>query len=131
MSNLTPLQEHWDNQVVDYDLEKYNWPAWALGVIQEVAPQVKELETLHEVLTPVEIVRVSQHVQNACTRIDFMKRFDEFAASIVPQRIQNKQYLIQRQGTLRVVIPNQAKICLLYTSPSPRDRQKSRMPSSA
>ena len=26
---------------------------------------------------------------------------------------------------------NQAIICLLYTSPSPRDRQKSRMPSSA
>ena len=26
---------------------------------------------------------------------------------------------------------NQSKICLLYTSPSPRDRQKSRMPSSA
>ena len=25
----------------------------------------------------------------------------------------------------------QMKICLLYTSPSPRDRQKSRMPSSA
>jgi sporadic carbohydrate cluster protein (TIGR04323 family) len=110
MSNLTPLQEHWDNKVVDYDLEKYNWPAWALSVIQEITPQVKELETLHEVLTPVEIVKVSQHVQNACTRIDFMKRFDEFAAGIVPQRIQNKRYLIQRQGTLRVVIPNQAKV---------------------
>ena len=26
---------------------------------------------------------------------------------------------------------NKLKICLLYTSPSPRDRQKSRMPSSA
>ena len=26
---------------------------------------------------------------------------------------------------------NGQKICLLYTSPSPRDRQKSRMPSSA
>ena len=26
---------------------------------------------------------------------------------------------------------NQIKPCLLYTSPSPRDRQKSRMPSSA
>ena len=26
---------------------------------------------------------------------------------------------------------NQFKDCLLYTSPSPRDRQKSRMPSSA
>ena len=29
------------------------------------------------------------------------------------------------------IIPNHALICLLYTSPSPRDRQKSRMPSSA
>ena len=27
--------------------------------------------------------------------------------------------------------PKYPKICLLYTSPSPRDRQKSRMPSSA
>jgi sporadic carbohydrate cluster protein (TIGR04323 family) len=110
MSNLTKLQEHWDNKVVDYDLEKYNWSAWALEVIQEVAPQVKELETLHECLSPSEIVRVSQHVQNACTRLDFMKRFDEFAANIVPQRIENKRYLIQRQGTLRVVIPQQAKV---------------------
>jgi sporadic carbohydrate cluster protein (TIGR04323 family) len=79
-------------------------------VIQEVAPQVKELETMHEILNPVEIVRVSQHVQNACSRIDFMKRFDDFAEGIVPQRIANKRYMIQRQGTLRVVIPNQAKV---------------------
>ena len=27
--------------------------------------------------------------------------------------------------------PTQEEFCLLYTSPSPRDRQKSRMPSSA
>ena len=30
-----------------------------------------------------------------------------------------------------VWIPGQGETCLLYTSPSPRDRQKSRMPSSA
>ncbi|CZS11784.1 D-ornithine 4,5-aminomutase subunit beta [Clostridioides difficile] len=32
-----------------------------------------------------------------------------------------------------LVIPEEPKVltCLLYTSPSPRDRQKSRMPSSA
>ena len=29
------------------------------------------------------------------------------------------------------IIKTQERICLLYTSPSPRDRQKSRMPSSA
>ena len=38
--------------------------------------------------------------------------------------------------TLKQDIPNKpvmivVKNCLLYTSPSPRDRQKSRMPSSA
>jgi len=107
---LNELQTHWDNKVVNYNLEKYNWPAWALSVIQEVAPQVKELETMHEVLTPVEIVRVSQHVQNSCSRKDFMERFDEFAAGIVPQRIAGKRYMIQRQGTLRVVIPNQESV---------------------
>lgn len=110
MTNLTSTQLAWDNKTLDYDLKQFNWPAWALAVIQEVAPQVRELETLHQVLTPPEIVRVSQHVQNACSRRDFMEKFDEFAASVVPQRIDNKRYMIQRQGTLRVVIPNQAKV---------------------
>ena len=32
-------------------------------------------------------------------------------------------------GACTVILDNEA--CLLYTSPSPRDRQKSRMPSSA
>ena len=31
----------------------------------------------------------------------------------------------------KVIVRGQARDCLLYTSPSPRDRQKSRMPSSA
>ena len=35
----------------------------------------------------------------------------------------------QKLGTSEPFGPN--TICLLYTSPSPRDRQKSRMPSSA
>ena len=30
-----------------------------------------------------------------------------------------------------VIVESKNKNCLLYTSPSPRDRQKSRMPSSA
>ena len=46
----------------------------------------------------------------------------------------NKNYYTQRQWD-RVVgygkVPAKYRFCLLYTSPSPRDRQKSRMPSSA
>jgi sporadic carbohydrate cluster protein (TIGR04323 family) len=110
LTKLTPIQEHWDNNTLNYDLKKFNWPAWALDVIQEIAPQVTELETMHQVLSPSEIVRVSQHVQNACSRRDFMERFDAFVLEHVPERIDGKRYLIQRQGTLRVVIPNQAKV---------------------
>ena len=107
---LSKIHEHWDNNTLDYDLEKYNWPKWALSVVQEVAPQVKELETIHEVLSPAEIVKMSQHVQNACSRKDFMELFDKFVSEYVPSRIDNKRFLIQRQGTLRVVIPHQAKV---------------------
>ena len=106
---LTATQQHWDNKILNYDLEKYNWPAWALSVIQEVAPNIQELETLHQALTPTEIVRVAGYVQNACSRRDFMERFDAFTAEYVPDRIANKRYMIQRQGTLRVVIPEQSK----------------------
>ena len=48
---------------------------------------------------------------------------------------------LQAEGVQTVILPlmtiegtlaaEQAIACLLYTSPSPRDRQKSRMPSSA
>lgn len=110
MAKLSPTQEHWNNVKLDYDLERFNWPEWALRVIKEVAPQVTELETLHEVLTPAEIVRVSQHVQNACSRKDFMERFDAFVAEYVPPRLAGKRYMIQRQGTLRVVIPDQESV---------------------
>ena len=39
--------------------------------------------------------------------------------------IRDKMVTLQRVGL------GYLKVCLLYTSPSPRDRQKSRMPSSA
>ena len=35
------------------------------------------------------------------------------------------------QVPVKVKVTAEGKFCLLYTSPSPRDRQKSRMPSSA
>jgi sporadic carbohydrate cluster protein (TIGR04323 family) len=109
MTELKITEKEWNNKTLNYNLGKYNWPAWALSIIQEIMPHVKELETLHEVLNPAEIVKVAAHVQNACSRKDFMEKFDKFVEEYIPQRINYKKYLIQRQGTLRVVIPNQAQ----------------------
>ena len=76
--NLTPTLKEWNNKTLNYDLEKYNWPDWALSVIQEVAPAITELETLHKFLSPSEIIKVSRHVQNACSRKDFMEKFAKY-----------------------------------------------------
>jgi len=107
---LDNLQKHWDNATLNYDIEKYNFKQWAIDVIQEKWPGVVELEKIHEVLKPNEVVRLQQHVQNACSRKEFMEMFDSFVAEYVPPMIEHKRYMIQRQGTLRVVIPQQAKV---------------------
>ena len=106
---LDRLQQHWDNNTLNYDLKKYNFKEWAIKVIQEKFPEVIELEQIHNTLAPNEIVKLQMHVQNACSRKDFMQLFDAFVEEYIPLKIENKKYMIQRQGTLRVVIPQQAK----------------------
>ena len=51
-------------------------------------------------------------------------------ARLMSQALRKMTANIKNSNTL-VIFINQIRICLLYTSPSPRDRQKSRMPSSA
>ena len=99
--------KHWNNNTLDYDIDTYNFPKWALQVINEIFPQVHELEKLHEVLSAYEIRKAQQHVQNACSRKEFMQMFDKFLLENISDKVDGKNFLVQRQGTLRVVIPNQ------------------------
>ena len=52
--------------------------------------------------------------------------YEEAGAKIV-----TRSECLKADVCLCVRMPSTVDICLLYTSPSPRDRQKSRMPSSA
>ena len=80
---LDDSQKHWDNTTLEYDLTKYNFREWVHAVIREKFPQVEELEKIHEVLEPNQVVRLQQHVQNACSRKVFMEMFDAFALSLI------------------------------------------------
>ena len=42
-----------------------------------------------------------------------------------------KSAVLRREGIYQTLVAEWAKACLLYTSPSPRDKRQSRMPSSA
>ena len=64
------------------------------------------------------------------TRSDLVKRYDRE----VPQEDADGERDEDPEKEARPMPPHASEnpmICLLYTSPSPRDRQKSRMPSSA
>ena len=57
------------------------------------------------------------------------RKFTEYAVGLnEKQKLRYTYGLLERQFRRTFEM---AKNCLLYTSPSPRDRQKSRMPSSA
>ena len=45
--------------------------------------------------------------------------------------LQNDQVDVTQSSKMESIIINEINNCLLYTSPSPRDRTRSRMPSSA
>ena len=51
--------------------------------------------------------------------------------SYVPERVLTNADLAEMVDTNDEWITTRTGICLLYTSPSPRDRTRSRMPSSA
>ena len=53
------------------------------------------------------------------------------AQAATPSMEEMWQLIQQQQSEIAALKSQLNKSCLLYTSPSPRDRQKSRMPSSA
>ena len=52
---LNTLDPRWDNQLINHDHDKFNWRQYFIDAVQEKYPQVKELEKLHEVMSPNEI----------------------------------------------------------------------------
>ena len=109
MQNPNQLDPRWDNQTLNYDLEKHNWPEYWLGVAQELFPQIESLETIHKILTPQEISELGRHCQQACDTEEFQRRVDAYYGEHIPKLVGGADWMIQRFFTIRIVIPNQAK----------------------
>ena len=70
---------------------------------------------------------------------DFGKKADNFELKSIDNKINSLNDAKGENGTLIMFICNHCpyvlavinNVCLLYTSPSPRDKRQSRMPSSA
>lgn len=101
--------DQWQNSLLTYDLEKYNFPYLILNVIKEKFPKVICLEKIHEAVEPSQISALCLHVQKAFSRKEYMILFDQFAEEYIAPKLKGRRYLIKRQPTLNCVIPNQVK----------------------
>lgn len=104
------MLEHWENKTLDYDLELFPWPQWIMDVIQEIEPAVTDLSKFHEVVPPERTQQVTRHVQRTFSRPEFQERFDSFAKVYGSPLIDHRRYMIKRQATLNLVLPNQTRL---------------------
>ena len=107
--SLQNLDPRWDNQTLEYDLDKHNWPEFWLGVAKEKYPQIETLETVHKVLDATELVELGRHLQNTCGEERFIEKVDAYYSECVPDLLDGEEWMLQRFFTIRMVIPNQAK----------------------
>ena len=102
------MYKNFNGDILDYDLETHNFPAWALRRIQEHYPQVVDLEMIHKVVPLKDISKLQSWVSAGCETLEFKEMLDNFLVKNIKPLI-DKDFLIQRFGTLRVVIPQQEK----------------------
>jgi len=107
--NLSPTEVQWDNKTLNYNKEKYQFKEWALSIVQEIEPSINDLETLHLNVEPEKLSQIKSHFHKSSLKLEFMEMVDNFTKDYVPERILNKNYMVQRYPTLRIVEPNQAK----------------------
>ena len=103
------MVKNFNNDVLNYDLEKYNFPKWALNRIRNLFPEVESLETIHESVPVNQLGKLQRYVSDGCETPEFMEMLDDFLTENINPLVDGKEFLIQRFGTLRVVIPDQVK----------------------
>jgi len=102
------MYKNFNGDILNYNLEKYNFPRWALTRIKKRFPQVSDLETIHKTVPLKDISSLQTWVSAGCETDEFKAILDDFLVENIKPLI-DKDFLIQRFGTLRVVIPQQEK----------------------
>ena len=72
------MYKNFTGESMNYDLDRYNFPAWALERIQQKFPQVTELETIHETVPLKDIGKLQSWVSAGCETVEFMEMLDYF-----------------------------------------------------
>ena len=102
-----------------------------LTIRKTTAPDANLIELLHKRRAPTPNMKLKSGLQSG------IMRYPREGVSAVPMTLADGTMVYVRTSPIESVSASDDNdralscSCLLYTSPSPRDRQKSRMPSSA
>ena len=72
------MYKNFNGDILNYDLEKHNFPAWALQRIQTHYPRVEDLESIHKVVPLKDISNLQSWVSAGCETIEFKEMLDNF-----------------------------------------------------
>ena len=85
--------DNWENKTLNYDIERYNFPQWVLKVIQEKYPSVSDLSTIHNIVPSLDLVNITDSVQQSFGSEEFSRLIDDFAEEYIKPLINNQKYL--------------------------------------
>ena len=77
--SLQNLDPRWDNQTLEYDLDKHNWPEFWLAVAKEKFPNIESLETVHKTLDVKEVSQLGAYLQQRTGDADFIEKVEKKA----------------------------------------------------
>ena len=104
-------------------------------VVDEGASVHSSIAAATEAVVIRDVTKVTHFILTGTGSADFKLAFafdGDAAASTAAKLYNGFHFFIDNQSTRPIPVDGyEYTLCLLYTSPSPRDRQKSRMPSSA
>jgi sporadic carbohydrate cluster 2OG-Fe(II) oxygenase len=103
------IDPRWDHQILNYNLEKYNWAAWALDVVRELNSSIDSLEHVHLYFKLSELTGLRKHLEKWTNSCEFSSKLDSFFAEYISPLNDNVDYLIQATSGIRLVIPDQEK----------------------
>ena len=106
---LTKSQELFDNKTLNFDLTKYPFPSIVLDAIQKFYPDVKSLDTIHEVVAADKIEELNHKVSHALLDTEYYNYYDQMVNDLIVPSL-GTDVLIQKFGNLRILVPNQDKI---------------------
>jgi hypothetical protein len=103
------LESAWDNKILNYDKNKFDWPTIFLETIQEKFPSVDKLDELHLHVATNQLVSLRQYLEKMTNGSEFRNKVDEFFEINVSPLLPSQDYMIQKTPGIRLLVPDQEK----------------------